>query len=392
VSGESWSEGRVRGNWGFLALAAAGAVALLVAGRMDPVRAWANLLVHGYYLVALALGCLVLLAIFYLAEAGWFVAFRRVPEAMAAQLPLLSLLLLLVLFGRDYLYHWTDAAAVAADPLLQTKAPYLNEGSFILRMGVFLVLWSLFAVAVRRVSQGNGTHADGLAKRRRLKLLSAVFIPLYAVTFSLASFDWLMSLEPHWFSTIFAVYQFAGMFVGSVAAITVAVVLLARPGRPLAGLIRGEHLHDLGKMLFAFSTFWAYIWLSQYLLIWYSNLPEEVTHYVVRTQGGWLPVFAVNLILNWIVPFTVLMGRTTKRDPRVLGAVAVVVLVGRWWDLELQVQPALGVAPPGIGLVEVLCLAGAAGLFIYLTRRGLGAGSLVPEGDPLLTESQSYHA
>jgi hypothetical protein len=388
VSGESWSEGRVRGNWGFLALAAAGAVALLVAGRMDPVRAWANLLVHGYYLVALALGCLVLLAIFYLAEAGWFVAFRRVPEAMAAQLPLLSLLLLLVLFGRDYLYHWTDAAAVAADPLLQTKAPYLNEGSFILRMGVFLVLWSLFAVAVRRVSQGNGTHADGLAKRRRLKLLSAVFIPLYAVTFSLASFDWLMSLEPHWFSTIYGALLMVGMALSAFALAVAVLVRLARDG-PLADTVTTVHLHDLGKLLFAFVMVWAYLAFSQFIITYSGNLPEEIPWYLRRLRGGWEWVGLAVALLSFGVPFFALLARSTKKNAKLLMNVALLLVAVRLVDLHWTAAPAFHERPTSLHWLDLAAPVAIGGLWLALFVRRLARSPLLPVGDPALKEAFS---
>ena len=384
-----------------------GAGALIVGLTRAPARALANLLLHNFYFLSLALGALFFLAVLYLAEAGWFVVVRRVPEAMALFVPVAAALMLPVFLGREHLYPWSRPAA-AQDPLLVEKAAYLEPAGFALRLVAVTVIWSVFAFYLRRTSLaqdavGSRTPPDesrntagpddsgGLRERRRLKRASAVFVPVFAVTFSLASFDWLMSLEPHWFSTMFAVYTFAGLFLGALAAITAAVILLRETG-PLAEVVRDEHLHDLGKMLFAFSTFWAYIWVSQYLLIWYGNLPEEVTHYELRTRGPWLGLFALNVVLNWGLPFLVLLGRRAKRNPWVLLSVAGVVLVGRWLDLHLLIRPPLGAGTPGLGWLEVASLIGYTGLFVLVVRWALGAAPLVPRRDPLLPESRSYHA
>jgi len=388
TSSESTRGSRVGPSAAVAALA--GALALAVGIAADPVRGLANLLLHNFYFVSLALGALFFLAVLYLAEAGWFVVLRRVPEAMSTFVPVAGGLMLLVYIGREYLYPWARPAA-QEDPLLVGKASYLNDFGFLMRMLLVVALWSGFVWLMRRGSRAQDDSSDGLAERRLLKRASAVFVPVFAVTYSVASFDWLMSLEPHWFSTIYAVYTFAGLFLGSLAAITAAVVLLRENGGPLGGVVRDDHLHDLGKLLFAFSTFWAYIWVSQYLLIWYGNLPEEVTHYVVRTSGPWLGLFALNVVLNWGLPFTVLLGRSAKRNPRVLLLVAGAVLVGRWLDLHLLIRPPLSNGHTGLGWLELIGFLGYAGLFVLVTRRALGAAPMVPERDPLLAESRSYH-
>jgi hypothetical protein len=198
-----------------------------------------------------------------------------------------------------------------------------------------------------------------------------------------------MSLDPHWASTIFAVYVFAGVLVSGLAALTLIVLLLRARG-PLHDFVGAAHLHDLGKLLFAFSTFWAYIWFSQYLLIWYSNLPDEVTHYVRRTGNQWAPLFFLNLGLNWVVPFVVLLSRAAKRSPRVLGAVCLVILLGPWLDLYLLIMPEI-LDAPAFGPLEVVIPVGYAALFFYLTSRALGQASLIPLHDPYLEVSLSHH-
>ena len=208
---------------------------------------------------------------------------------------------------------------------------------------------------------------------------------VFAITFALASVDWLMSLDPHWYSTIFAVYLFAGLLASGLAALTLIVLLLRALG-PLRDIVKPAHLHDLGKLIFAFSTFWAYIWFSQYLLIWYSNLPEEVTHYMRRTSEGWAPLFFLNLGVNWVVPFAVLLSRAAKRNPWVLGGVCVLLLLGHWLDLYLLIMPEV-LDAPALGLLDVVILLSYAALFFHLTARALGQASLLPLHDPYLEES-----
>ena len=377
-----------------LALAAIGlaAAAFGLGLATEPARAWGNLLISNFYFMSVALGALFFLALGYLASAGWSVVLRRVPEAMTVYLPSAGVLMLAVFLGRHELYHWTHHDAMLHDPVLASKSTFLDPTFFLVRMILALGLWIAFAHWMRRISLEQdriGAATDGLmSTHRRLVRCSALFVVTFALTFSLASFDWLMSLEPHWYSTIFAVYTFAGTFQGALAAILVAVLWLRRTP-PFKQVIHTEHLHDLGKLLFAFSTFWAYIWLSQYLLIWYGNLPEEIPHYVARTGAAWLPLFMLNLVCNWVVPFLVLMSRAAKRRPTVLLGVALIVLAGRWLDLYLHVMPALHV-DPGIGAIEIFLFTGCAVLFIVLGYRQLRAAPQVPRYDPLLKESLEY--
>jgi hypothetical protein len=364
---------------------AAGAVAGLAG---DPPRLWTDLLVDGVYFLSLALAGALFLAVQYLTRAGWWVAIRRVPEAMMAAVPVAGGLTLAVCLGLPELYPWARPALVARDPLLAARSRYLSPGPFAARMALFLALWTLFALLLRRASLAQD-RAPGFAHHRRLVRLSAAFVLVFAVTFSLASFEWLMSLDPHWYSTIFAVYLFAGLLLAGVAAITLAAVLLSRR-EPLARAVNPSHLHDLGKLLFAFSTFWAYIWVSQYLLIWYSNIPEEAEFYVTRLHGGFrLPFFLV-LGMEWIVPFVALMPRAAKRRPKVLLGVSALVLLGHWLDLYLLVAPPV-LARMRLGATELLVAAGYAAVFLLAAGRALGRAPLLAANDPLLEESLRHH-
>ncbi|HEX3554689.1 MAG TPA: hypothetical protein VIA62_15810, partial [Thermoanaerobaculia bacterium] len=286
------------------------------------------------------------------------------------------------------LYSWTRPGALESDPVLKAKSAWLNEPFFLVRMIAFLALWSLFSVLLRRASLAQDGE-EGLRQHRRLVRLSGGFMVVFAVTFSLASFDWLMSLQPRWTSTMFGIYMFAGLFQAGIAAIALAVARLS--GRGLAGSITPSHLHDLGKLLFAFSVFWAYIWVCQYLLIWYGNLSEEIPYYVARTRGAWLPLFILIPVLNWLVPFLVLLSRDAKRNPRVLAGAAVVLLVGGWLNVYGIVAPAV-LPAPRLGVIELLITAGYAGLFFLAATRTLGRAPLLARNDPFLPESLHHHA
>jgi hypothetical protein len=258
----------------------------------------------------------------------------------------------------------------------------------LVRTALVLAGWVLLARAMRRLSLRQDTRPD-LATHRRLVRVSAVFVVFLGLSLTLASVDWLMALSPEWTSTAFTVYVFAGLLLSGLAALTLIVIVLRHHG-VLRDVVRADHLHDLGKLIFTFSTFWAYIWLSQYLLIWYADLPEEITHYLRRTNAPWTPLFILNLALNWVLPFVVLLGREAKRSPRVLAAVCVVLLCGRWLDLYLLIMPeTTGV--PALGPLELLLPLGFAALFAFLTARALARAPLVPLGDPFLGESLRHH-
>jgi len=249
-------------------------------------------------------------------------------------------------------------------------------------VSVFLV-WCAFAWIFRRVSlaQDREPHRQ-THHHHRMNRYAALFLVVFAPSFTACAYDFLISLDPRWFSTIFAVYVFAGTFVQGIAAVTLAAVLLRERGF-LARTVNAPQFHDLGKMLFAFSTFWAYLWLCQYLLIWYANLPEEVTFYVRRTSGSWLAVFAINLVLNWVVPFLALMSQRAKTNLRTLKVVAAVLLLGHWLDLYLLIMPNVWTAP-SLGVVEWLLLAGTAALVYLLFVENVARAPLEPLHDPLL--------
>jgi hypothetical protein len=361
-----------------------GAFAVAVGLLVSPSRTWAGLLLAGYLITCLGLAGIFFVASQLAGGAAWSIAFRRVPEAMAGALPYGAGLLAAVFLAGSSVYGWRQEAAHLAG----FKGAWLHLPFFLVRAGVYLLLWFLFTRAILDSSHRFDQSRDPAEARRSVRL-SVIFLVVFAVSFWLASFDWVMSLEPHWYSTIFGIYNFAGMFSAGLAAMILLVLWLRRG--PLVDFVTAEHLHDLGKYLFAFCTFWMYIWFSQYMLIWYANIPEETVYFVRRQSGLWMPIFLMNLFLNWVVPFVVLLPKWTKRDPAILGKVAAVVLAGRLVDLYLMIYPPVSGETPTLGLWEIGPVAAAGAVFILAFARSFRSRLPVPLADPRLTESLHYH-
>jgi hypothetical protein len=374
-----------------IALSALGLATAAVGVVRSPSHMWANWLLVSFYVLTLGLGALCFVAIEYASGSTWSIAIRRVPEALIAVIPAAAVAVGIALVIEPQLYPWTSGHfGGTGESELTFKHWWLQWPFFLGRAGFYVLLWSLLGRAIIRQSRLQDRSGDAhrtIANRH----LSAAALVLFGLTFSLASFDWIMSLEPGWFSTIFAIYNFSGLFLAALAAIIVVTIWLERRG-VLMGSLTDSHIHDLGKLFFAMSTFWAYIWFSQYMLIWYADIPEETVYFVERTHGWWLGLFILNVVLNWGVPFVVLMPRNAKKDRRVLGTVAVMVLVGRWLDLYLMILPSVVGRVPRFGLFEIGLAAGALGLSALAITSALRAAPLVPIGDPHLSQSLSYHS
>lgn len=370
--------------WGVVAL---GGLTLVLGLALEPKRTWANLLLANSYVLGLGLGGLLFVAIGHVTKAGWSTSFRRVPEAMSATLPTGAALMALFAIGAGVgkFYPWQQAGA----HLTGEKALWLTYPFFLGRTMAYLAIWVGFAWMINRVSRRQDEDRQ-LAHTHRSVTLSAVFLLLFGLTVWLSSLDWIMTLEYHWYSTMFGVYNFAGIFVSALAAITLIVIVMRRRGE-FAGKVTNEHLHGLGKLIFAFSTFWMYIWYSQYMLIWYAHTAEEVGYYSLRLNAQWGTLTVISLLLNWVIPFFTLMPRSAKRSESVLIKVCVILLIGRWFDLFIMIQPPIMGENPGFGPWEIFPFLGIVAAFVLVFMRAFRSGNAVPIGDPTLEESVHHH-
>ena len=353
-----------------------------------PQRAWASFLLVNVGLLGMGLGAALFIAFQYVCGARWSVAFRRVPEAMCSVLPWAALgILLCLLMSKvtgNSLYPW------ATEHFHGMKGILLSYWFVLVRAVVFLALWVFMVAAIVRGSRRQDATGSATLTASNTRW-SAAFLVVFGLTFWLASFDWVMSLEPEWYSTMYGVYHFAGLFLGALAAMTVLAIWLQQTG-PLRDVLTHEHLHDLGKMLFAFSTFWMYIWFSEYMLIWYANFPEETGHFVRRLTAGWGPLFVANMCITWLVPFFILLPKGAKRSPGMLVRVSSLILIGRWLDLYLLIYPsAVGHESVTFGIWEIGVALGAPGLFMLIFVRSFRSAAPVPIADPSLEASLHHH-
>ena len=340
------------------------------------------------FFLSLSLGALFFVSLQHLTRAGWSVVVRRIAEYLAANVAVLAILVIPVILGMSQLYPWTDANLVESDPLLQWKHPFLNVPFFLLRcLLYFSIWWALSRFYLDRSLKQDESGAVDLTLR--MEKWSAPGMALLGLTLTFASIDFIMSLTPSWYSTIFGVYFFSGAVVSCFAVLTVILVILQSMGR-LDGVVTAEHYHDLGKFLFGFIIFWAYIAFSQYMLIWYSNLPEETEWIFHRQQGTWVYLSIFLVFGHFILPFFGLVSRHIKRNKRMLVFWAAWVLVAHWVDIYWLVMPAFNAEKVPFHLFDLLLLVGMG--CIYVASMGyLAQGrALIPLRDPRLNDSLTF--
>ncbi len=371
----------VLGLGGLLALATAGG-----AGWDRALHAW--LVAFAFYLT-LSLGALFFVLLQHVTRAGWSVVVRRLAEGMAALFPVLALAAIPILVGLPRIYHWAEPGAAAHDPMLAAKAGWLDPGFFTIRMVVYLVLWSLlgwyfFSRSVKQDATGDPGLTVTMERR------AAPGMILFALTLNFASFDLLMSLDPHWFSTIFGVYVFAGSVVVFFAVLPHVAHWLQHRGE-LLHTVTIEHYHDMGKLLFAFVVFWAYIAFSQFMLIWYGNIPEETEWFLKRQTGEWTWVSLLLIFGHFVVPFVLLLPRSTKRRVHRLLLVSALMVAMHWVDLYWIAMPELspsGVVP--VNLADLAAMVGLGGVYVGAWVLRMRRHFLVPARDPRLAESLAF--
>jgi hypothetical protein len=339
-------------------------------------------------LLGVTLGSLALVMVHQVSGGAWGVVIRRILGAATRTLPVLTALFLPIVFGMRYLYPWTDAALVAHDEVLQWKRPYLNVPFFLVRAAIYFAVWNGIAFLLNKWSLEQDATGDPLIAKRMQKLAAGGLLG-YGLTITFASFDWVMSLEPHWFSTIYGVLLMGGQALAAMAFAIIALSWLSRRA-PLDQLVTPNHFHDLGNLLLAFTMLWAYFGFSQYLIIWSGNLPEEAEWYINRSAHGWQFIALALVAFHFAVPFLLLLLRATKRRGETLAKVAAVLLVMRYVDLFWLTQPAFYserlhlhwldlLLPASLGLLWL-------GLFVYQLR----GRALLPLHDPEFTEAVGH--
>jgi hypothetical protein len=370
------------------AVALLGAVGCAILGAANPKQFFFSWLVAFLFFQSLALGGLFFVLIQYAAQGGWGVVLRRIGETIFATIPVMAVLFLPLVFGLHDLFEWSHADAVEHDALLQWKAPYLNVPFFLTRAALFFGIWSFIAILYYRGSRGQDVSGDP-AVSARLRRFAGPAIIVLALTQTFAAIDWIMSLTPHWYSTMFGVYFFAGSWVGFIALLSVVMVAMRAAGL-LETIISREHLQDIGKFLFAFTAFWAYISFSQFFLIWYGNLPEETIWFKARMEGSWMTVSLFLMAGHFGVPFFYLMGRAVKRKGWTLAVGGAWLLAMHFLDLYWQVMPTLH--PEGFrpSLLDVAALMAVGGCFVASASWLMRRQALVPLRDPRLAESLAF--
>ncbi|MFX0555477.1 quinol:cytochrome C oxidoreductase [Maribacter sp. CXY002] len=354
-------------------------------------KPWAALYVAAFFFMMIALGVLAFYAIQRAAQAGWSPLLFRVMEGITSYLVpggiIVFVILVLSVLHMNHLFVWMDADVVAHDELLQGKAGYLNPTFFLIRAAIFLGGW----IAYREYSRKLSLQQDESDDNSNFKLnfrISAAFLVFYLISESIMSWDWIMSVDPHWFSTLFGWYIFASMFVSGITVIAMVTIYLKSKG--LLQDVNDSHIHDLAKFMFGISIFWTYLWFSQFMLIWYSNIPEEVTYYVTRIQDYKLPFFGM-VAMNFLFPVLLLMNSDYKRINWFVIMAGIVILAGHYMDIFNAIMPSTVGDQWYIGLSEISSVLFFAGLFIFWVFRALSTVPLQPKRNPFIEESRHFH-
>jgi hypothetical protein len=341
------------------------------------------------YFTSFALAALILLMIHHITQSSWGVVIRRIPEAFSSNLWIWAIFIIPVLFGMHSLYHWTHTEDVLADPILAGKMPYLNETFFVIRQIIYFSIWGFIGYRLHKVSVEMDRTGDwGLTQL--LKKYSAPGILIFALTIAFASFDWLMSLDPHWFSTMFGVYFFA-MSIQAFFPLMILLVFWMQKQGILENTISKSHIYDMGAWFFGFTVFYAYIAFSQLLLIYYANIPEETLWFYHRLEGSWAFVSYSLIIGRFVLPFILLLNRDTKHQKKLMIFTSVLVLFMHFVEVYWIAMPILSHHGVHVSWMDITTLLGLGGIFFGLFFQRLKKHNLIPVNDPKLAESLDKH-
>lgn len=358
-------------------------------------KPWSALYVAGLFVFLISVGVLAFYAIQHAAQAGWSPVVFRVMEGITAYVPVGAVIVFLLLLAsalhlnHNHIFVWMDKDVVATDEVIQGKTGFLNIPFFLIRAAIFLAGWAWYRHVSRKISIRQDNEPENVTfLHKKMVKASAAFLVFFIVTESIASWDWIMSVDPHWYSTLFGWYVFASFFVSGITVITLITIYLKSKG--LLEYVNKSHLHDLAKFMFAISIFWTYLWFSQFMLIWYSNIPEEVTYFIQRIEDYNLPFFGM-VVLNLVFPLVILMNADFKRVNWIVVFVGIVILFGHYLDFFNMIMPATVGDRWFIGISEISSVLFFAGLFIFVVFNALSKHSLLAKNNPLMEESKHFH-
>src|SRR5687767_7530550 len=365
----------------------------------EQARFWASLLQNSVYFLLVVNAALFFICATTLAWGGWQISFRRVMEAIAACVPVLGIIcciiLLAIVFGGNHaIYHWTDTEHVKHDPILIQKTPFLNKTFFTVWTILTIFLWSFLGWKMRKFSRETDKGPMSVEEGKKFIWKNTVWAAIYLVVFALTVMSripwlWLMSIDAHWYSTMYSWYTFASTWVAGIALIIVFVVYLKNNG--YLEYTNQEHIHDLGKFMFAFSVFWTYLWFSQYMLIWYANIPEETTYFKVRTQGAYSGVFWFGFIINFLAPLLLLMRRESKRNYTTITIMSLIIIFGHWLDFHQMIFASTQKDHVELNLFDFGIALGFIGIILFVVGRQLNRYPLIARNHPFIKESIIHH-
>jgi len=367
--------------------------------KLQDARFWASLMQNSVFFLLIVNAAMFFICATTLAWGGWQLSFRRVTEAVSACVPVLGVIaaaiLLSIAFGSNHtIYHWTDAEHVKHDAILDAKKGFLNKGFYTTVTLLTVILWSVLGWKMRQLSRKlDNEPLKTMEEKKKYIWNNTVWAAVYIVVFSLTIMSslpwlWLMSIDAHWYSTMYSWYTFASSFVAGVALMTLFVVYLKNNG--YLQYTNNEHLHDLGKFMFAFSIFWTYLWFSQFMLIWYANIPEETVYFKPRVEGAYSGIFWIMFLINFIAPLLILMSHDAKRNYTTITFMAVLIIFGHWLDFYQMVFPSISKNPP-LMIADFGVALGFVGLILFLVGRTLSKYPLVPKNHPFIKESLIHH-